>query len=265
MIELTHIGFSYGKKRALNDCSLTIGDGEITAITGENGSGKTTLGLLLAGMLSFQEGHIVVDGKDMGNGSTVEGFRRSIGIVFENPDNQFITTSVERELAFGLENLGVEPDNIRDRVENTIERFSLGAIRERQPHSLSGGEKQSVSIAATLIARPRYLILDEPTIFLDPVSREAVREIICSIKGEVTIIFISQFPSEILLADTIYELRDGCVRGPFDRASMFKLFRTYDPTIQFLQTLRDLGIFKGDTIPEIEALCAMIEARSEAG
>lgn len=261
MIELVHIRYHYGNKKVLSDCSLTISDNEITTITGKNGSGKSTIALLIAGMLQPQGGRIVVEGKEMNNNRATEELRRHIGIVFENPDNQFITTSVERELAFGLENLGVEPHSIRKRVTDTIERFSLESIRNRPPHTLSGGEKQKVAIAATLIACPRYLILDEPTIFLDPVSRETVKEIIASLRGEHTIVLISQFPSEILLGDRIYQLRDGYMEGPMNRRSVFELLRTHNATMRFLQALKGKGIFEEDTVPTIAELCAALEER----
>jgi energy-coupling factor transport system ATP-binding protein len=261
MIALEHIHFSYGSKSVLRDCSLIIGDGEITAITGENGSGKSTLALLMAGILQPSAGSIVVDGEPMEDNQAAAVLQRRIGMVFENPDNQFITTSVERELAFGLENLGVEPECIRERVAETIERFSLEDISKRAPHTLSGGEKQRVAIAATLIARPRFLILDEPTVFLDPLSRDTVRESIYDLKDEVTIIFISQFPSEILLADRIYELKQGCLQGPVSKETVFERYRVCDSSVQFLYELKKRGVFDGNIIPPIDQLCTMLEKR----
>ncbi len=261
MIELVHIRYHYSNKEVLSDCSLTIADNEITTITGKNGSGKSTLALLIAGMLQPQGGRILVEGKEMNSNRVNEELRGHIGIVFENPDNQFITTSVERELAFGLENLGIEPRRIRKQVTDTIERFSLEGIRKRPPHTLSGGEKQKVAIAATIIARPRYLILDEPTIFLDPVSREMVKEIIGSLKGEHTIVLISQFPSEILLGDRIYQLRDGYMEEPMDRRGAFELLQTHNETMRFLHALKGKGIFEEETVPPITALCAVLEER----
>jgi energy-coupling factor transport system ATP-binding protein len=260
MIELDRIGFSYGTKKVLSNCSLRIEPDEIAAITGANGSGKSTLALLMAGILQPQEGRVLVSGTEMGSGRGGEALRRRIGIVFENPDNQFITTSVERELAFELENLGVEPGAMRKQVNETIERFSLGSIRNRAPHTLSGGEKQKVALAATLIANPGCLILDEPTIFLDPASRETVREMIGSLKGKMTIILFSQFPSELLLAESIYELRDGRLDGTLGRERIFELSGLNDPTVRFLQELREREIFKAEEIPSVPALCEMLEA-----
>lgn len=257
MIELENVQFNYGTKEVLSKCSLTIPEGEMTAITGNNGSGKTTLSLLIAGILTPCKGMVTVDGT--AGGGNNEGLRGRIGIVFENPDNQFITTSVERELAFGLENLGVEPKRIRERVGDCLERFCLKEIRKRAPHTLSGGEKQKVAIAAAFIAYPRYLILDEPTTFLDPLSREMVRSMICALREKVTIICVSQFPSEILIADRIYELDGGQVKGPVDREQIFSTFSTVDPTIGFLHKLKVRGAFDGNTIPPVEQLCSHIE------
>lgn len=261
MIELERIGFNYGTRTVLNDCSLTVADGAITTITGENGSGKSTIALLMAGMLQPVRGRIMVEGREMNDSREADGLRRSIGIVFENPDNQFITTSVERELAFGLENQGIEPAHIRERVDQAIERFSLSGIRDRAPHTLSGGEKQRVAIAATIIARPRYLILDEPTVFLDPASSRAIGHMVAGLRGETTIVLISQSAPEILLGERIYEIRGGRAEGPVDRASMFSSLQMSDPSIQFLNTLKQQGIFEGEDIPPVEALCAMLEAR----
>jgi energy-coupling factor transport system ATP-binding protein len=259
MITCRSVHFSYGNGKVLEDISLTIAEGEITAVTGKNGSGKSTFALLLCGMLQPDGGRLTVDGEEMGATGEGDTLRRRIGIVFENPDNQFVTTSVEREIAFGLENQGIEAEQIRERVAAMIDRFSLNGIRDRAPHTLSGGEKQRVAIAAAIIARPRYLILDEPTVYLDPAARAMVNKEVCNLKGTVTIIYITQFPREILLADTVYELRNGQIEGPIDKATCFSRFRAADDAVRFLHELGSRGIFDGYAIPEVDHLCSMLE------
>ncbi len=259
MIELQNVSFGYEEKPLLRDLSIRINDGELVTLTGPNGSGKTTLALLLAGILQPQEGEAMIDGIKSSKPKEFEAKRRDVGIVFENPDNQFITTSVERELAFGLENVGIQREEIRKRVEESLKRFSLEDLRFRSPHTLSGGEKQKVAIASILILAPRYLIFDEPTIYLDPPSRRTVLEIVQSLKGTISIIFISQFPSEIIVGDKIYFLTEGILEGPIRKEEILRKNLFKIPLLSFLHVLHEEGIYEETDIPEPDALCDAIE------
>jgi len=255
VIELEDISFGYTSNPILRNISLKIDNNELISLTGPNGSGKTTLALLLAGILEPQGGEVVIDSIRSNEYERFEEKRKDIGIVFENPDNQFITTSVERELAFGLENMGVEREEMKRRVEESIKRFSLEELRFRAPHTLSGGEKQKVAIASILIFNPRYLILDEPTAFLDPCSRRMVLDLIQNLKGTISILLISHFPEEIMLGDTIYFLRDG----KLDKQEREKVVLR-SQSLDFLHFLNERGISQYLYPPEPEMLCDTIEA-----
>lgn len=259
MIELKSIGFSYGEKEVFKKLSLKIVDNDFICITGPNGSGKTTLSLILSGIVTPNSGIMEIDGVDHLELVRFEEKRKRIGIVFENPDNQFITTSVERELAFGLENIGVKREKIVDKVEEFIRKFSLEEIRNRSPHTLSGGEKQKVALAAILTAAPKYLILDEPTSFLDPHARGIFNDIIQELKGKVTIVLISQFIEEILKGDKIFILKDKLLKGPVKKEKIFKERAFQYNTIQFLNVLNKQGVVKSFRIPKTEELCDLIE------
>ncbi|TET17104.1 MAG: ABC transporter ATP-binding protein [Candidatus Cloacimonadota bacterium] len=258
MIAIENVSFSYGEKSILRHVSFAVENKGIVVITGKNGSGKSTLALLLSGMLTPQNGMVIINGIACTDYEGFETAKRDIGIVFENPENQFITTSVERELAFGLENHCVRNKQMRSRVEETIKQFSLEDIRYRSPHTLSGGEKQKVAIASIMILQPQFLILDEPTIFLDPSSRGMIRELIRELRKTVSIIFISQFPSDILLGDKVYVLGDGTLTGPVDKKDMTETEMYQTPQMKFLDILQNSGFYHGKDIPRVESLCKLI-------
>ncbi len=260
MLELRNVSFSYGKEDVLKNINMKINDGEFISLTGPNGSGKSTLALLLLGILKAQTGEIIIDGVKSSDAEKFEEKRRSIGVVFQNPDNQFITTSVERELAFGLENMGIKREGIIERVEEALERFSLKNLRYRSPHTLSGGEKQKVAIASILILNPRYIILDEPSSFLDPSSREVIQDVIQQLRGDITVVFISQFPEEILMGEKIYFLMKGFLEGPFRDEEVLRKRIFKAPYLCFLDALNDRGIYQKANVPEPESLCDAIEA-----
>ena len=208
MILLKDITFGYNDNPVIKNLSLKIDDNQFITITGPNGSGKTTFGLILAGILKPQSGNILIDNPYQENPDNYVTHHR-VGIVFENPDNQFITTSVERELAFGLENLGVKTSEIKQRVNDTLRLFHIERLRNRSPHNLSGGEKQKVAIAAIFILNPSCIVFDEPTVYLDPISRMEVLATIQKLRGNITIILISHIPEELLLGEKIYLLAEG--------------------------------------------------------
>jgi energy-coupling factor transporter ATPase len=216
MIEIRNLWYRYRLRdddnlEALRGISTLFRPGESVAIVGANGSGKSTLALCLNGLLQPAGGQVLVDGLDVSRRSDWPRIRRRVGMVFQNPDNQIISTTVEREIAFGLENLAVPADELRARVEEVLDQFHLRAFRDRPPHLLSGGEKQRLAVAAVLAMRPRYLVLDEPTSLLDPVSRREVGALIRQLhrQEEVAVVHITQFPEEAAEAQRVLVMHDG--------------------------------------------------------
>jgi energy-coupling factor transport system ATP-binding protein len=213
MIRIENVTFRYhdGAPPALNCVSLDLDAGESVAVIGPSGSGKTTLLMLLDALLLPTEGRVTVDGLWTAVESNVWDVRRSVGFIFQNPDNQLVSTTVERELAFGMENLGLPSDEIERRVESALVRFRLAAVRDRPPHRLSGGEKQRVAIAAVLAMSPAYLALDEPTSLLDAAGRVELWRVLTEIGRDRarTTIHVTQFPEEVLLSERVVVLESG--------------------------------------------------------
>lgn len=216
MIKLEKVTYNYSISEgkvisALQGIDLEFKAGEYVAIIGPNGSGKTTLARLLNGLLVPTSGVVLVDGLDSKVKEDLKLIRQKVGMVFQNPENQIITTSVEREIAFGLENLNLPSEESRERVEWALSAFHLWDYKNSAPHSLSGGEKQRLAIASVLAMRPKYLILDEPTSLLDPEGRQMFNLLVKKLvaEGKVTIINITQFPEEALLAQRLIVLDRG--------------------------------------------------------
>ena len=207
MIELKEVSLSYGQP-VLRRISLEIGEGERIAILGPNGSGKTTLALCIVGLLRPSEGRVLVDG--LSPLRDPYEVRRRVGLAFQNPDSQIVSAVVEREVAFGLENLGLPPSEMKVRVSEALERFGLSGYRLHPPHKLSGGEKARLVLASLWAMRPRYLILDEPTSFLDPEGRKEVERAADELSEEgISVIWITQRPEEALKAERVVVLFRG--------------------------------------------------------
>ena len=215
MIDVEGLSYTYpGGISALKNLSLSIGSGERIAVIGANGSGKTTLARCLNGLIQPQTGSVVVDGLSTTDPHALFDLRRRLGMVFQNPDDQLVAITLEGEIAFGLENLGIPPAEMRLRVEEIISSFRLSEFRRRPPHLLSGGEKQRLAIASCIALRPLYLVLDEPTALLDPAGRRDVAEILANLRREqpaITIIHITQDPTEAAAADRVVVLDRGCL------------------------------------------------------
>ena len=216
MIEINRVSYQYRADEkssvlALDNVSLQLKVGQSVAIIGSNGSGKTTLVKLLNALILPDTGEVWVDDLNTQNKNSLKLIRQKVGMVFQNPDNQIISTSVEREVAFGLENLALPYQEMKRRVQWALEYFHLGRYRNHPPHKLSGGEKQKVSLAAVLSMQPQYLILDEPTSLLDPQGKREVLSLIQSLSEEknVTIIHITQFPQEAVIADRVLVMHKG--------------------------------------------------------
>ncbi len=215
MIEFTNVSFTYEEaaRPALGEIDLSIADGEAVALVGASGSGKTTFLRLLNALLLPTDGRVTVDGLDTGDPVNLWEVRRRVGLIFQNPDNQLVSTTVERELAFGMENLGLPSAEIGRRIAAVLVRLNLEHLRERAPHRLSGGEKQRVAIAAVLAMRPVCLALDEPTSLLDARGRREVWEILGELGRDEsrTVVHVTQFPDEIGLSTRAIVLDRGRV------------------------------------------------------
>lgn len=199
----------------LKDLSLQINRGEFVAILGHNGSGKSTLAKLLNMILMPTGGKIYVDGKDITDESLsdddVLSLRKTVGMVFQNPDNQLVATVVEDDVAFGPENLGIPSAEIRERVDSVLYHVGMTDYAKHEPHRLSGGQKQRVAIAGVLAMRPECIIFDESTAMLDPMGRKDVMSAIEKLNREdcITVIMITHYMDEAARADRIVVLDDG--------------------------------------------------------
>jgi len=205
-------------KVALKDISLDIRKGSFVAIVGMNGSGKSTLAKCLNGLLTPTAGTVKVDGFDTADDETIWDVRSRVGMVFQNPDNQLVSSIVEDDVAFGPENLGVDPAEIRERVDNALIRVGMFEMKDRGAHMLSGGQKQRIAIAGAIAMKPDCIVFDEPTAMLDPKGRAGVMDIIRDLNSEgITCILITHFMSEAEQADRIIVLKEGrvlCDRTP---------------------------------------------------
>ena len=212
MIKVEHLSFAYeANKTVLNDISFHIPQGQFVALMGHNGSGKSTLAKLLAGLLENKTGIIKIDDALL-NASSIRDIRKKLGIVFQNPDNQFIGSTVADDLAFGLENRFVPHELMQIRIEAFADQVGMKAFLHQEPTSLSGGQKQRVAIAGVLAMEPKVLLLDEATAMLDPQGKKEIRELILRIRLQyptLTILAITHDVEEAVLADQILVLKEG--------------------------------------------------------
>ena len=182
MIRISNLVFEYTngeeKNRVLNGIDLTIREGECIGLMGPNGSGKTTLARCLNGLLLPIEGEVLVDDLNTNEAAEISEIRRRVGMVFQNPENQIVSTTVEREIAFGLENLGMDYKQMHETVDKMLEQFNLQKYRNHPPHLLSGGEMQRLALASVMAMCPKYLVFDEPTSLLDLASRKSLLSLI---------------------------------------------------------------------------------------
>jgi energy-coupling factor transport system ATP-binding protein len=252
LIEFAQVSLTYDGAAgpALSNIDLRVEDGEAVSLVGPSGSGKTTLLKLMNALLTPTEGRVTVDGLDTSNPDHLWDVRRRVGLIFQNPDNQLVSTTVERELAFGMENLGLPRAEIASRIEDVAAEFRLADLRDRSPHRLSGGEKQRVAIGAVLAMRPTHLVLDEPTSLLDSEGRREVWRIIEELGRDEsrTVVHVTQFPNEIALSRRTIVLAggtivfDGAPRELFDRAEDLERWGlARPPAMELAQELRDGG------------------------
>lgn len=215
---------------AVRDVSFAVKKGDFVAILGHNGSGKSTLAKLSNSILLPESGKVLVNGMDTADESLSYDIRRTVGVVFQNPDNQIVASVVEEDVAFGPENLGVPPEEIRKRVDNALKAVGMYEYRKHEPHKLSGGQKQRVAIAGMIAMLPECLVLDEPTAMLDPRGRKEVMDTILKLNREMgmTVVFITHFMEEavrasrVIVMDNAEILMDGTPREVFRQADRVK-------------------------------------------
>ncbi|MEG0778053.1 MAG: energy-coupling factor transporter ATPase [Oscillospiraceae bacterium] len=195
---------------ALNGVNFTVGDGELVAILGHNGCGKSTLVKHLDALIPLQSGELSVSGIDVRDKKKMWELRRRVGIVFQNPDNQFVSSVVEEDIAFGLENYGIPANEIPGKVKAALALVDMSGYEKKSPHMLSGGQKQRIALAGVLAMEPDIIVFDEATAMLDPQGRNEVLSIIERLHREQrTIIMISHYVEEAVFADRIYLMHDG--------------------------------------------------------
>ena len=196
--------------KAIDNISLEIERGSFTAIIGKNGSGKSTLAKNLNGLLLPTEGAVYVNGYDTRDDDNIWNVRQTAGMVFQNPDNQLVSAIVEDDVAFGPENLGVDPAEIRRRVDKALEDVNMGQYKKKAPDLLSGGQKQRIAIAGVVAMKPKCIIFDEPTAMLDPKGRGEIMSIIDELHKEgITVILITHFMDEAVRADRVIIMNEG--------------------------------------------------------
>ncbi len=219
LFDIRHVSHTFETEEgktfdALKDVTAQIKKGEFTAIIGTNGSGKSTLARHLNALLLPTEGELIVEGMRTSDAGRVWDIRQKVGMVFQNPDNQLVAAVVEEDVAFGPENLGVPPEEIRERVDLALEKVGMTSYRKQAPSMLSGGQKQRVAIAGVLAMKPDCIVLDEPTAMLDPKGRKEVMDTIHELnKTEgITIVLITHFMEEAVTADHILVIDKGVLK-----------------------------------------------------
>ncbi|MCT4634345.1 MAG: energy-coupling factor transporter ATPase [Firmicutes bacterium] len=213
MINIKNLKFKYkeGESHVLKGIDLKVEKGEFLVIIGHNGSGKSTLAKLMNGILIPDEGEILINGMDTKDQEEIWNIRSTAGMVFQNPDNQLVATVVEEDVAFGPENLGIPAEEIRRRVDQSLDIVGMREFSKKPPHLLSGGQKQRVAIAGVLAMHPKCIILDEPTAMLDPSGRKEVVRTVEKLSKEenITIIHITHFMEEAIRADRVIVMDAG--------------------------------------------------------
>ncbi|MBE6816764.1 MAG: energy-coupling factor transporter ATPase [Ruminococcaceae bacterium] len=222
LIKFDNVSFSYftdeGETRVenkvLENFNLTIEEGSFTAILGHNGSGKSTIAKLTNGILFPDSGSVTVCGMVTKNDDSIFEVRRQVGMVYQNPDNQIVSSIVEEDVAFGVENLGVPSDECRRRVDEALKTVGMYEFRDKSPNRLSGGQKQRVAVAGIIAMKPRCIVLDEPTAMLDPSGRREVIDTVLKLNQEegITILLITHNMDEAVRADRVVVVDDGVVK-----------------------------------------------------
>lgn len=249
-IEIKDLHFSYVnemeeppvKTEVLKGINLDIQKGEFVAVLGHNGSGKSTLAKCINAINIPESGSVLVNGLDTKDEKNLLDIRKTVGMVFQNPDNQIVATIVEEDVAFALENMGVDPKEIRQRVDDALKTVGMYEYREHAPHKLSGGQKQRVAIAGVIAMRPQCILLDEPTAMLDPKGRAEVMKTIKMLNREngVTIVLITHYMEEAAQADRVVVIDEGEVVMDNEPKKVFSQ----------VETMKNLGL----DVPQVTQL-----------
>ena len=255
------------KTRAIDDVTLDIEKGSFVSIVGMNGSGKSTLAKCINGLVQPTSGEVLIDGMDTKDDSEIWNIRKKVAMVFQNPDNQIVSSIVEDDVAFGPENIGIDPTEIRKRVDYALEKVDMLDCKGKGAHMLSGGQKQRIAIAGAVAMKPECIVFDEPTAMLDPKGRSRVMEIINELNSEgITTILITHFMEEALKSDRIVVLKDGKI---FSDSSPKELFENRNavsdaglglPTIIKLRNeLIDAGMKLSDSAITIQEIICQLK------
>lgn len=255
MIKINDVKYSYenSETEALRGVSISIADGEFVAIVGHNGSGKSTLAKMLNALQLPSSGSVTVFGMDTADESKTLDIRKKVGMVFQNPDNQIVTTVVEEDVGFGPENLGIPTEEILRRVHDALEAVDMLDCAKSAPHMLSGGQKQRIAIAGMLAIEPQVLVLDEATAMLDPLGRKDILRIVKDLnrKKGITVIMITQYMEEAVIADRVIVMNEGLVAFEGTPAEVFrrgtelrKINLDVPPMVELRDDLAASGIIK---------------------
>ena len=256
ILKTENLTFSYPTeggqpKVVLNGLDLEVEEGSFVAVLGHNGSGKSTLAKHMNAILLPAGGKVYVGGMDTSDEALLLDIRRTVGMVFQNPDTQIVANVVEEDCAFGPENLGVAPGEIRQLVDEALESVGMYHLREHAPHLLSGGQKQRIAIAGVLAMKPRCVVLDEPTAMLDPTGRKEVMETVKKLNAEsgVTVVLITHHMDEAAQAQRVVVMADGKIvadgapKEVFQRVEELKTVGlTVPETVELLYELRKEGL-----------------------
>lgn len=273
MIEVKNITYKYDNEgpAAIEGFSLAINRGEFVAVVGHNGSGKSTLAKHFNALLLPTSGDVIIDGMNTKDEKNTLAIRQKVGMVFQNPDNQLVTTVVEEDVAFGPENLGVKPDEIRIRVDDALKSVGMYEYASNAPHHLSGGQKQRIAIAGMLAMLPDVLVLDEATAMLDPRGRREVLKIVTDLnrsKG-ITVVMITQYMEEAVFADRVAVMAEGHLilnDTPKNVFAQTALLRRHRLDVPAMAKLRDALSLEGIELPRdaitveeiADALCPLL-------
>ncbi|MGN0532793.1 MAG: energy-coupling factor transporter ATPase [Eubacterium sp.] len=284
IIEFKNVDFSYdvdgdlqesnaaeaeNKITVFENLNLSIEKGSFVAVLGHNGSGKSTIAKLTNGILFPQGGKVLVDGQETKDDDSIFEIRKKVGMVFQNPDNQIVSSIVEEDVAFGVENLGIAPDECRRRVDDALKTVGMYEYRTKAPNKLSGGQKQRVAVAGIIAMKPQCIVLDEPTAMLDPSGRKEVMETVKRLNRQegITIVLITHYMDEAVQADRVVVVDkgriklDGTPQQVFCKVNELKGLGLDVP--QSTELIYKLGIKTDETVLNADDCARLLKARLE--